>query len=429
MFSSLIALIVLLLIITFSGEVTPHELPFSIPTSIGIGLAGYGLILLLIRLQGRRQGLLLAQGELLALLLVCHFLLFPPPTTPLERIGAGVISLFFYFAGLFFFHLTRSNGETAQRRVRFLLPFCLPFLVFQGVIGVVEESFSKQWQLPFDFLLSLFFLSLLLLFFPVIVRRIWGCQPIPQSATSERIEELCKRLKFSCGGMMNWPVVHNSMTAGIIGTVPRWRYLFFTDALLAKLPPEEIEAVVAHEIGHSQRRHLFFYPLLIFGLVFCLTLYSIYVSHIPSRLVILPNPSPIWQGIAPLLLFVPYVVIILLYLRLLLGLFSRLFERQADLHVLVAGIGPEPLIRALDRIAVATGNCHDQPSWHHYSIRQRIDFLKKVQAEPRQAERHHRRVKWSLLVYAFALVAIAMLLFAPKSREYPKPSIQSEAHP
>jgi len=55
------------------------------------------------------------------------------------------------------------------------------------------------------------------------------------------------------------------MTAGIMGIVPRYRYILVTDSLLETLSLEELKAVLAHEMGHAKYRHLLFYILFFVG--------------------------------------------------------------------------------------------------------------------------------------------------------------------
>ncbi len=57
---------------------------------------------------------------------------------------------------------------------------------------------------------------------------------------------------------------------------------------------------------------------------------------------------------------------------------SRLFERQADLYIFESSFDPFYMIQALDRLGVVTGFTHSQPSWHHFSLQERIDSFTKL---------------------------------------------------
>jgi Zn-dependent protease with chaperone function len=66
--------------------------------------------------------------------------------------------------------------------------------------------------------------------------------------------------------MLKWPIFEGRMlTAGIMGLVPRYRYILITESLMDVLSIEELKAVVAHEMGHAKYRHLLFLPSLLPG--------------------------------------------------------------------------------------------------------------------------------------------------------------------
>ncbi len=95
-----------------------------------------------------------------------------------------------------------------------------------------------------------------------------------------------------------------------------------------------------------------------------------------------------------------------LYFRLLFGYFIRNFERQADLHVFNAIGSSDAIISAFEKIAVLSGNIRDLPSWHHFGIGQRVDYLEKCNADKIWIARHNRKVRLSLLAY-IVVVALA----------------------
>lgn len=95
-----------------------------------------------------------------------------------------------------------------------------------------------------------------------------------------------------------------------------------------------------------------------------------------------------------------------LYYRIVYGLFSRLFERQADLHVFALGVPPEAMIEALDNVGIGTGFTHLVPNWHHYRIKERIDFLKQAMLDPSLVAKHHRKVWIALGIYLGLLLLL-----------------------
>jgi len=71
------------------------------------------------------------------------------------------------------------------------------------------------------------------------------------------IEAFCRRQNLKYADILIWPLFEGQiLTAGVMGLVRRFRYLLFTPALLQSLSVEEVDAVMAHEIGHVKRYHL-----------------------------------------------------------------------------------------------------------------------------------------------------------------------------
>nr|WP_249274178.1 M48 family metallopeptidase [Parachlamydia sp. AcF125] len=257
---------------------------------------------------------------------------------------------------------------------------------------------------------------LLLIFFPPLIQWIWQCQPLKDSPFQQKLQKICERAGFKHPKLKVWTVMNQSLTAAIIGVIPPFRYVLFTKKLLHTLSAEAIEAILAHEIGHSYRKHLLIYPFVLFGFMVLTGILSLLFAQTIENtlnLEILLNPNLNWQLIVPLLFFLFYGTSLILYLRYVFGFFSRLFERQADLHVYALGVPPEHMIKALDELGVATGHTHEHPSWHHYSIQQRINFLHQTIQFPSLIESHNRKVKKILFAYFMALFVGACLLLSP----------------
>jgi STE24 endopeptidase len=81
--------------------------------------------------------------------------------------------------------------------------------------------------------------------------------PLDDDALKARIESLLERNGFASQGIF---VVDGSKRSGhgnayFTGLGSNKRIVFF-DTLLRQLDPEEIEAVLAHEVGHFKRKHI-----------------------------------------------------------------------------------------------------------------------------------------------------------------------------
>jgi len=87
----------------------------------------------------------------------------------------------------------------------------------------------------------------------------------------------------------------------------------------------------------------------------------------------------------------------------------RNFERQADLYSTKLVGDAKPTIMSLEKIAATSGISRHQPSWHHFSIAQRVDFLWRSIQDPHLIARHSRRLALCLTLF---LVLVASLGYA-----------------
>lgn len=336
---------------------------------------------------------------------------------------AGIALFFFYLSLLWLaarknymkiFNCHYSAKEFVINNIKFNIPIILPWLIVNFIADIlnilpfplIKSLVSSEWG---ESLLLLLFFLLLAVFFPVLMKYFWNCQTMPAGPARAHMEEFCRKQQFSYTDIMLWPFYEGKMlTAGVMGLSKRYRYLLITPALLEALTPYEIEAVLAHEIGHVKKYHLQLYLLLLmgFGLVASLIaspiLYLLLNSnsfyHIINATNIDPETALTFWGTTPMF------IIMLVYFRYVFGFFMRNFERQADAQVFKALGDSKPLISSLEKIGWLSGNIRDKPSWHHFGIAQRVDFLEKCSRDNSLIARHDRKVFGSLILFITLLV-------------------------
>lgn len=400
--------------------------------ALSLSLGIFGIVLGLIWIQNRfwlrnikaERRLFLANLELIGFFIGSYFLIgaqrvfFLEIFSPFNITLLSIFTLTLYFGGLFiqyYLNMITQLGTSlaltrAKMGVRFLLPFALPFMILV-VLG--DASFFIPYTpikqalglTPWSetFILTTFSLLTLIgtiIFLPPLLVYIWNCQPLENHDLVERLERLCRRARFTHAGFRIWMVMAGSLNAAIIGVVGHWRYIMFTPTLLQRLSPDTIEAILAHEIGHNRHKHLLLYPLVLFGM-----LTSGWLGSAAAE-----NWLHSANTYTPLILFGAFIISCAIYFRLVFGYFSRLFERQADLFIFEVDVPATHMINALDEIAHASGGIHKSPSWHHYSIQERIEFLQLAEKDPSVITKHHRTVRCSLLIYLVILGTILILL-------------------
>ncbi|MDF1614209.1 M48 family metallopeptidase [Desulfurivibrio dismutans] len=283
----------------------------------------------------------------------------------------------------------------------------------------VKQLLTSPWGEP---LLILTFFLLLLLVFPWLATRLWGCQPLPDGPLRRRLEDFCRHHRVGFREIMLWPLFEGRLlTAGVMGLSRHFRYLLITPGLLHTVNQEELESVVAHEIGHVRHRHLPLYLLFFMGFAFLthlasLPLLAVFLdSELLGGLMALSGQTP--AAIISLLGTVVLLTVVIVYFRFLFGFFMRNFERQADLYALTAVGHAAPLIRVFEKIAGPDGRIRDLPSWHHFSLGQRINFLAACEDNPQLVKHHHRKVRRALGLFFLLLIGLLMAFWQLPSEQ------------
>jgi Zn-dependent protease with chaperone function len=259
------------------------------------------------------------------------------------------------------------------------------------------------------------FLSILMIFMPGLIRYWWGCRPFIPSEKVNALKGFLEERKFKYRDLLRWPIFEGRiMTAGIMGMVPRFRYILITESLMDLLSLEELKAVVAHEMGHARYRHFVFYLVFFIGFAVVSTgLWDFFAVLLATRPFLMGFIGPDGSGDASLLYFLlalPILVSMVVYFRYVMGFFMRHFERQADLYSALAMGGPGETVSSLEKIAILSGKIRDVPSWHHFSIRQRVDTLWRFLRNPGLIQKHNRFISLCFILYLACMISLGYFL-------------------
>lgn len=316
------------------------------------------------------------------------------------------------------FNRDLSTPSFIKSNIKTNLPIVLPWVVLSLLYDIflllplpgLQKIIAADWG---DLLFFVIFLSFILLFFPPLVRRLWGCKKLPEGYLKSELDAFCTTQNFSADFYL-WPLFEGRvMTAAVMGIIPGFRYILLTPALIETMSREELEAVMAHEIGHVKKYHLLLY-------IFLIVCFSLLAGILAEPLIFLilsqdfVNGLLIGRGISvdtmlTLVVAVPLLLFMLFYFRFIFGYFIRNFERQADLYSLSAIGDGRALISAFEKIAILSGNNREERNWHHFGIGQRIDCLERAEREPDYIRRHNHKVRYSLIAY-IAVVLLAIFL-------------------
>ena len=316
------------------------------------------------------------------------------------------------------YHPQFTRWEYVGSNISFSAPILLPWLLLSGVTDLIQtlplssvKAFLDTTEGQTVYFCS--FLAIVAVAGPLMIKTFWRCRPMDPGRQRERIEQLCRRAGMAYRDILYWPLFGGKMiTAGVMGLVRRFRYILVTPSLLNLLAPEEIDAVIGHEIGHIKKKHLLFYLLFFTGYIvlsyvtFNATVYAVIFIEPAWRLVHRSGANP---GMMTSIVFsVTIICVFLAYFRYVFGFFMRNFERQADGYVFSLFDSAAALISTFHKISLTSGQPADRPNWHHFSIRQRIDFLKKCEQDRSWIRRHDARVRRAIGLYLAGLALLAV---------------------
>ncbi len=177
---------------------------------------------------------------------------------------------------------------------------------------------------------------LMLVMYPTVIAPMFNTfQPLSDAALAERVQALMRRCGFAAKGLF---VMDGSRRSGhgnayFTGLGAAKRVVFY-DTLLDKLTPGEVEAVLAHELGHFKLRHV---PQAMAGLFACSLAALALLGWLAGQsgfytgLGVTPNLSAPNDALA-LLLFAWVLPSFGLLISPLKAQFSRRHELQADAY-------------------------------------------------------------------------------------------------
>lgn len=137
-----------------------------------------------------------------------------------------------------------------------LLMFALGFPLLWVLLVLVEWAGDAWWLWGFAVMFG--FQLLMLILYPKLILPLFNkLTPLPEGALRDRLLALGERTGFRAKTI---EVIDGSKRSGHSNAYftgfGRFRRIVLFDTLIAQLTPEELEAVLAHEIGHYRRGHI-----------------------------------------------------------------------------------------------------------------------------------------------------------------------------
>jgi STE24 endopeptidase len=257
----------------------------------------------------------------------------------------------------------------------------LPILLF---FFYVINKYGEWWWLPLA--IGLFFFSVILArLVPIVILPIfYKVVPLKNESLKTKIETLANKAEMKVQNIYSFNMSKNTKKANAAFTgLGKTKRILLGDTLLENYSEDEIETVIAHELGHYKKKHII-KNLLIGTFTSFFTLYLIAVLY---------NSSLPWFGfsyinqIPALPILSLWAMIIGLILNPLTNVISRKFEFEADEYAIVSTKKVDSFISVLQKLTeqnLGDKDPHPFVEWFFYShpsIKKRISAINNFAEE------------------------------------------------
>ena len=229
-----------------------------------------------------------------------------------------------------------------------LLALLLGYPLLVLILKIVEWTGTAWWLWAWGAMLG--FQSLMLVLAPVLIMPLFNkFTPLPEGSLRERLLNLAQRTSFVANSIQVMDGSKRSRHSNAFFTgFGKFRKIVLFDTLISQLSEPELEAVLAHEIGHFKKKHI---PKMLIFSAFS-SLVGFYLVSVLAKQDWFYHAFGFEPGnIAPvLLLFTLLSGAVMFWFSPLAHWWSRRYEYQAD--AFAAGVMNEPqsLIGALRKL-------------------------------------------------------------------------------
>ena len=252
----------------------------------------------------------------------------------------------------------------------------LPILLF---FYYTLNQFGNLWWLPFAIVLFLVSVILARVVPVFILPLFYKITPVDDEELKSRINSLAKDAGIKVENVYKFNMSKNTKKANAAFTgIGKSKRILLGDTLLENYTKDEIETVIAHELGHYKKKHII-KNIIIGTIASFLTLFIISFLY---------KISIHWFGfekitvVAALPLLSLWIMLIGLIQTPLTNILSRKYEYEADEYAISSTKKPESFESTLDKLTeqnLGDKDPHPFVEWFFYShpsIKNRISALK-----------------------------------------------------
>jgi STE24 endopeptidase len=232
-----------------------------------------------------------------------------------------------------------------------ILGLVLGAIFVEVIYAIIRIAPQRWWMIAWAVFVGLFLLMAQLA--PVVLLPLfYKFEPLNNDELRDRLTRLGERAGTRVRGVYEWKLSEKSKKAnaaltGLGGT----RRIILADTLLQNYSDDEIEAVLAHELGHHVRRHILKGILMQVGITF----FGFWLTNQVLRFALardwFPTLDPRLYDFANLPLIILVATVLGFLLMPAMNALSRKHEREADLYAWenIRAIGP--FVTAMQKLA------------------------------------------------------------------------------
>jgi STE24 endopeptidase len=229
----------------------------------------------------------------------------------------------------------------------FLVGLVIATIIVELLYFLIRQSPQHWWLMTWAIFIGLFVLLVQLA--PVVLLPIfYKFEPLENEDLRRRLVLLGERAGTHVRGVYRWKLSEKSKKANAALTgLGKTRRIILADTLLDNYAPEEIEAVLAHELGHHVHKHIFKSILVQAGV----TLLGFWLANFVLHYAVDHHMFEELSDFANLPLLAITAAVLSLLLMPALNAYSRYNERQADRYAFESIADVEPFISSMNKLA------------------------------------------------------------------------------
>jgi STE24 endopeptidase len=266
----------------------------------------------------------------------------------------------------------------------FLVGLVLGSILVELLYFTIRQSPQRWWFIVWALFMGLFVVMAQLA--PVVLFPIfYKFEPLENEDLRRRLVVLGERAGTRVRGVYRWKLSEKSKKANAALTgLGNTRRIILADTLLDNFTPEEIEAVLAHELGHHVHRHI------LKGIVVhaIITFFGFWAANWALHYAVDQHMFLQLSDFANLPLLVLVSTVLSLVLMPALNAYSRFNERQADRYAFESVASVMPFISSMNKLAEQNLAERTPSRWIEWAFHSHPAIARRVAAAETWGRKH-----------------------------------------